>query len=287
MDGEELGPEGEPELDQGQELGEPGEDHEIPAEGQPPEDVGEPAEEPWRGAINEAMAGFTTEMRQTLSDFSSDIRGSNNRRFDEMSRSFPRPQPTPKPEGPPQHPWDEDPINLIEAGGDPQLARYFKAQRTQSQATLDQIKELQNRIDESERSSTKRRQGDEMATHFRGQLQGALKSNNLEGDAEDLDPIVQPLMMGLALLAEGGDPRRADVPGAVKGLESYIQKRIKKDRDQRIEAGELQAGKPVPPPAGQGTRPTIQRREVKNIKDFDDSIDDLMARWPEQGPPGK
>ena len=92
-------------------------------------------------------------------------------------------------------------------------------------------------------------------------------------------------MMGMALLA-GDNPRNVDIPKAVKGLESYVQTRIKRDRDERIKAGVLQESKPPPPPTGQGTRPTVNRREIKNMQDADAEWDSLFERWPDEtGPP--
>lgn len=270
---------GQGQVDSGQEpdLESAASDEGVDGGQQAAEDVqlgGEPVvqEEPWRAALGEAVGGVATEVRQAIEQMDRRY----EQRFNSLMRGFqtPRTAPTQAPQPKPEvHPFD-DPYEMIGQGADPKLVKWFRMREARSKEQLDQI---QRELGTFREDVTRRRQGDEMANHFSTKLNAAMGQHKLEADK--VRRFLEPMMLGLALTTQDGNPYSIDVLDHVKAFAAFLGELENGWKAKHTKAAAAQEGLAPIPPGGQGTVPKPAGATGRNASGSPQSMADMDKMW--------
>lgn len=233
-----------------------------------------PAEPEWRAPLGEAVGGLASELRQWQQQFEQRMFAMQQQQLANNQRQ-PQPQQQQQPE---QHPF-EDPIEFMAAGADPKLVRFFQQR---DQRYRDQIQQLTDQLNGFRDDYTRTQQGNQMAQYFKSHLDAAMQQTKLENETRQF---LEPMMLGLALTSQSGNPYSVNVPQVVAGFARWLQARDAA-REQAwkkkySQAAAAQQGIPAPAPTGAQTMPAPagQGRLPQNMDDMDAAWNAFGQRW--------
>ena len=250
-----------------EEIDESQQDHEeVVDEGGEYEPEPEPEPEPaqfGREQVEEMMAGFAEQ-------FTGQFEQMNNQFNQALSQLRTAQQPqTPIPESPQPHPWLKDPLALVEAGGNPDTARFFQSMNNMFGNQLSQLRDNHSR--EIQELSNKF-EAERLGRHFEGQRTALMAKYELP---EAMQPLVDQLIVGAyTSMPQGGNPYQLNFENTIKTLAEATSGNNQAVKQAKAAAAAKQRAKPGgTPKSASPTKPGKPKREIKNMDDFDAMAD--------------
>lgn len=211
--------------------------------------------EPWRGALNEALAAVTQEQRDRYEKLERLIQGLQNQR-PRYDQRFPV--------RPPQTEQKNPGISLpdwIKMGGDPNVYEWIQSGHSASQK---EIQRLQSRLDAYEQTSKQREHGNQVVQYLDSQMSAALKAT--KADLSEKQKLNLEKLIGFEAM-QSSDIRNVDVPKIVKEYWDEIQEIRNAKKTQQIAAAEANKAKPGVPGGGKPVKPGERPTKIKSLQD--------------------